>query len=47
MAATFARLKCWVASILACINDIVHRRSAMTAAIALRPAKYFGMTPEL
>jgi len=29
------------------INDIVHGRSAITAAIALRLAKYFGTTPEL
>jgi len=25
----------------------VHSRSAITAAVALRPAKYFGTTPEL
>ena len=29
------------------INDIVHGRSAITAAVALRLAKYFGTTPEL
>jgi addiction module HigA family antidote len=29
------------------VNDIVHGRSAVTAAIALRLAKYFGTTPEL
>ena len=29
------------------INDIVHGRSAITAPIALRLAKYFGTTPEL
>jgi addiction module HigA family antidote len=29
------------------INDIVHGRSAITAAIALRLAKYFGTAPEL
>jgi len=29
------------------INDIVHGRSAITAEIALRLAKYFGTTPEL
>jgi addiction module HigA family antidote len=29
------------------INDIVHGRSAITAAIALRLAKYFGTSPEL
>ena len=29
------------------INAIVHGRSAITAAIALRLAKYFGTTPEL
>jgi addiction module HigA family antidote len=29
------------------INDIVHGRSAITASIALRLAKYFGPTPEL
>jgi antitoxin HigA-1 len=29
------------------INDIVHGRSAITAAIALRLGKYFGTTPEL
>jgi len=29
------------------INDIVHGRSAITVAIALRLAKYFGTTPEL
>ncbi|NVO17246.1 MAG: HigA family addiction module antidote protein [Rhodoplanes sp.] len=29
------------------INDIVHGRSAITAAIALRLAKFFGTTPEL
>jgi len=29
------------------INDIVHGRSSITAAIALRLAKYFGTTPEL
>jgi antitoxin HigA-1 len=29
------------------VNDIVHGRSAITAAIALRLAKYFRTTPEL
>jgi|SRR5579863_1268954 len=29
------------------INDIVHGRSAITAAIALRLGKYFGTAPEL
>jgi addiction module HigA family antidote len=29
------------------VNDIVHGRSAITATIALRLAKYFGTTPEL
>jgi addiction module HigA family antidote len=29
------------------VNDIVHGRSAITAAIALRLAKYFDTTPEL
>jgi addiction module HigA family antidote len=29
------------------INDIVHGRSAITAAIALQLAKYFGTTPKL
>ena len=29
------------------VNDIVHGRSAITAAIALRLSKYFGTTPEL
>lgn len=29
------------------VNDIVHGRSAITAAVALRLAKYFGTTPEL
>ncbi len=29
------------------INDMVHGRSSITAAIALRLAKYFGTTPEL
>jgi antitoxin HigA-1 len=29
------------------INDIVHGRSAITASIALRLAKYFRTTPEL
>ena len=29
------------------INDIVHGRSAITAAIALRLAKSFGTSPEL
>jgi len=29
------------------INDIVHGRSAVTATIALRLAKYFGTTAEL
>lgn len=29
------------------VNDIVHGRSAITAGIALRLAKYFGTTPEL
>jgi antitoxin HigA-1 len=29
------------------VNDIIHGRSAITAAIALRLAKYFGTTPEL
>ncbi len=28
------------------INDIVHGRSAITAAVALRLGKYFGTTPE-
>ena len=28
------------------INDIVHGRSSITAAIALRLGKYFGTTPE-
>jgi addiction module HigA family antidote len=32
---------------LARVNDIVHGRSSITAAIALRLAKYFGTTPEL
>ena len=27
------------------VNDIVHGRSAITASIALRLAKYFGTTP--
>jgi antitoxin HigA-1 len=27
------------------VNDIVHGRSSITAAIALRLAKYFGTTP--
>ena len=29
------------------INDVVHGWSAITAALALRLAKYFGTTPEL
>lgn len=29
------------------INDIVHGRSAITAPVALRLAKYFSTTPEL
>ncbi len=29
------------------INEIVHGRSAITASIALRLAKYFGTSPEL
>lgn len=29
------------------VNDIVHGRSAITASIALRLAKYFGTTAEL
>ncbi|HEX3674532.1 MAG TPA: HigA family addiction module antitoxin [Rhizomicrobium sp.] len=29
------------------VNDIVHGRSAITAAIALRLGKYFDTTPEL
>ena len=29
------------------VNDIVHGRSSITAAIALRLGKYFGTTPEL
>jgi addiction module HigA family antidote len=29
------------------VNDLVHGRSAITAPIALRLAKYFGTTPEL
>ncbi|HEY4943749.1 MAG TPA: HigA family addiction module antitoxin [Rhizomicrobium sp.] len=29
------------------INDIVHGRSSITAAIALRLGKYFGTTPEV
>jgi antitoxin HigA-1 len=29
------------------VNDIIHGRSAITAAIALRLGKYFGTTPEL
>ena len=29
------------------VNDIVHGRSAITAPIALRLAKYFATTPEL
>jgi antitoxin HigA-1 len=29
------------------VNDLVHGRSAITASIALRLAKYFGTTPEL
>jgi antitoxin HigA-1 len=29
------------------VNDIVHGRSAITAAIALRLGKYFSTTPEL
>ena len=28
------------------VNDIVHGRSSITAAIALRLAKYFGTTPD-
>jgi addiction module HigA family antidote len=29
------------------VNDIVHGRSAITAGIALRLAKYFGTSPEV
>jgi addiction module HigA family antidote len=29
------------------VNDIVHGRSSITAAIALRLGKYFGTTPEV
>ncbi len=29
------------------VNDIVHGRSAITASIALRLAKYFSTTPEM
>ena len=29
------------------INDIVHGRAAISAAIALRLGRYFGTTPEL
>ena len=29
------------------VNSIVHGRSAITAAVALRLAKYFGTTPKL
>ena len=29
------------------VNDIVHGRSAITAPVALRLAKYFNTTPEL
>ena len=29
------------------VNDIVHGRSSITAAVALRLGKYFGTTPEL
>ena len=29
------------------VNDIVHGRSAITAPVALRLAKYFDTTPEL
>lgn len=29
------------------VNDIVHGRSAITAPVALRLAKYFSTTPEL
>ncbi len=29
------------------VDDVVHGRSAITAAIALRLGKYFGTTPEL
>jgi addiction module HigA family antidote len=29
------------------VNDIVHGRSAITASIALRLAKYFGTSPEV
>jgi addiction module HigA family antidote len=29
------------------VNDIVHGRSAITAPLALRLAKYFSTTPEL
>src|SRR5580704_3128574 len=29
------------------VNDLVHGRSAITAPVALRLAKYFGTTPEL
>ena len=29
------------------VNDIVHGRPSITAAVALRLGKYFGTTPEL
>jgi addiction module HigA family antidote len=29
------------------VNDIIHGRSSITAAIALRLGKYFGTTPEV
>ena len=29
------------------VNDIVHGRSSITAAVALRPGKYFGNAPEV
>lgn len=29
------------------VNDVIHGRSAITAAIALRLGKYFGTTPEV
>ncbi len=29
------------------VNDIVHGRSAITASVALRLAKYFGTSPEV
>ena len=41
------RLACDIDVNPAGINDIVHGRSAITTAIALRLAKYFGTSPEL